>query len=239
MVARELAYNIVVGAVQTSGVDFVFGSLNKDIRATQDELRLAEERQKDLNEQIREVKRAGGDYALLQQEFDDTSKEIEGLTQELSNQQAELRESEKRVNTWGTRMKWATGIVTVATGAITALVHVQGQYSRSLVNVEMLTGQSAEEMERLNQAAMRLTGQGLAPEAILGIADQWKQLNYQMRLGNDLSEEQYLALQRLDVSYLEAATLSTEDWYNALLRVPPQLRDVTAQAAGIGAIYML
>ena len=127
--------------------------------------------------------------------------------------------------------------MTLATGALTAFVAVQGKQSEALLNVEMLTGQSVETMERLDQAARLTTGQGLAPETWLGITDYFRGLNEQIRLGGDLSEEQYVAFQNLNVDPFTAATLGAKDWYEALLRVPPELRTVTAQAAGISGVY--
>ena len=237
MVAKELAYNIVVGAIQTSDVDLVFGRLNKDVKETQTNLKLAEERQRELNKQISAAKKAGEDYTLLQQQFEGTQKEVDGLTTTLSDQREELRRSEKQVNQWATRMQWATGVVTLATGALTAFVAVQGKQSEALLNVEMLTGQSVETMERLDQAARLTTGRGLAPETWLGITDYFRGLNEQIRLGGDLSEEQYIAFQNLNIDPFTAATLGAKEWYEALLRVPPELRTVTAQAAGISGIY--
>ena len=164
---------------------------------TREQLKDAEARQLDLTKRIREVRRAGGDYSVLQQEFEETQKEVEELTRKLSEQRNELRESEGQISKWGSKMKWATGLVVLATGALTALIHVQGQVSRSLVNVADITGQAAETMERLNQAAQRLSGQGLAPEVWLGIADHFKQLNYQLKWGGDLSDEQYDAFSKI------------------------------------------
>ena len=237
MVARELAYNIVVGAVQQANVDTVFGGINKSIGMTKRVLNEALDRQKMLNVEIRKAKSAGEDYDDLIEQLKVADGEVKDLTGQLSRQQDELREGEIQVNKYGSRMKWAIGIVTLMTGALTALVAVQGQQSRSLINVERLTGLSAQTLDQMNNAAMRITGQGFAPETWLGITDNFLQMNEQIRLGNDLSDEQYLAYQRLRVNPFQAATLGAQDWYEALQKVPEPIRAITAQQVGITGLY--
>ena len=200
MVAKELAYNIVIGGIRQSNVDLVFGSLNKDISRTQGSISDATERQNALNQSIREAKKSGQSYDSLLQQVEEVQKEIRELTEELSRQQESLRTASERTNKWGGRMQWATGIVTAATAALTALVHVQGEYSRSLINATQVTGHSVEMMERLNESANRLTGQGLSPETWSGIVDQMRQLQYQLKLGGRLTDEQELAYKRLDIN---------------------------------------
>ena len=237
MVARELAYNIVVGAVRQSNVDFVFGGINKQIQTTQEQLAAVSEEQRRLNMEIRQARREGRSYDDLQAQLEDTNQRAKELTATLSEQQDQLRDSATQLQKFDRWMKWSTASIIAATGALVAMIHVQGQQSRSLTDVAQITGESAETLDKLNNAAKRVTGQGFSPEQWLAIYDNFQRINEQFRLGTDLSEQQYIAYQRLGLNPFEAATIGAEQWYNALLKVDPALRDVTAQDAGITALY--
>ena len=238
MVARELAYNIVVGAVRQSGVDQAFAGVNRNIQATQMELTAALDRQRELNAEITRAKRAGESYDALSAELQTTKGRIDELNGSIQQQQERVAENTRRTEQWGRRMRWVTAGAAALSGALLALVHIQGEYSRSVINAAEATGQSAEEIERLDQAARRLTGGALSPDTWAQITDGLRQMQHQFRLGTDLTEEQLIAFRRLGVNPFQTATLGAEDWYNALARVPPQYQAITAAAVpGLSAVY--
>ena len=238
MVARELSYNILVDAARSSGVDQAFSGVNKRIMATRTELAETLTRQKQLNAEITAVRRAGGNYQPLQEELDATKTRVNDLNGSIQEQQAAITENDQRAQRWGRRMRWVAAGAVLLSAALIALVQVQGQYSRSLVNAAEITGQTAEQLERMDQAARRLTGQSLSPDAWVGILDSMRQLQYQFRLGTDLTEDQLLAFQRLRLNPYSTAALGAQEWYEALLNVAPAQRAITAAAVpGLNAIY--
>ena len=231
MTTRALSYALQLRGELDPSVQKVFGAVSRELQDTQGNLSRVTQKQQQLNRELREVKRGSDAYVRVQQEIEDTKREVSQLTATLNRQQSEWSELTDRSRKFG---RVATVGITAIGGAIAGLVvgiDSAGLKAGELLSIFNATGLEIQFIQEL-QGKFALIGRDVDIGDFNEVSIRLGEINENARLAaTGLKEFQNLATRpaedALKAIGLDPARITTKDIpliIESLKTIPRELR---------------
>ena len=168
---KDISYQIVVNALQDPSVQKVFGRVSADIMRTSEEIERLKDQQRDLNSEIRRLRKAKEPYEHLEAQLKDVERELGDVTDKLAKQQDQWIKLQRRTEEWGDRAKWAIGILAgLASGAAYSTIEL-GEYAKTLQEATNITGIASSEIDRFYKTMSREFNLDIESDSLIDFAE--------------------------------------------------------------------